>query len=90
MKGVIFKVRWKREGVIFETIREAEVWADGVANEMYGRVFNGYEELDYKVAYALSFFLAQERVWIVHTEEHFGIDGVIYKVWVTVVEGMTL
>lgn len=57
---------------------------------MYGRVFDGHEKQDYKVAYALSFFLAQERVWIVHKEEHFGIDGVIYKVWVTVVEGMNL
>ncbi|MEB9681944.1 hypothetical protein P4J24_08485 [Bacillus anthracis] len=66
------------------------MWAEGVANEMYGRVFDRYEKLDYKVAYALSFFLAQERVWIVHTEEHFGIDGVIYKVLVTVVEGMNL
>ena len=42
--------------VIFETVREAEVWADGVANEMYGRVFDGYETPDYKIAYALSFF----------------------------------
>lgn len=51
-------MRWKREDVIFETVREAEVWADGVANEMYGRVFDGYETPDYKIAYALSFFLA--------------------------------
>ncbi len=49
-------MRWKREKVIFDTIREAEVWADGVANEMYERVFNGYETLDYKIAYALTFF----------------------------------
>ncbi|MCR2586338.1 hypothetical protein NSP39_23935, partial [Salmonella enterica] len=57
----VFKVKWKREDIIFETIREAEVWAEGVANEMYGRLFDGYETLDYKIAYALSFFLAQER-----------------------------
>ena len=47
-------MKWKREDVIFETIREAEVWADGVANEMHGRLFDGYETLDYKIAYALS------------------------------------
>jgi len=75
-------VRWKREDVIFETIREAEVWADGVANEMYGRVFDGYETIDYKIAYALSFFLAQESVWIVHTEKHFEKGRFIYQVWV--------
>ncbi len=49
-------MRWKKEDVIFETMREAEVWADAVANEMYGRVFDGYETLDYKIAYALAFF----------------------------------
>ncbi|HHQ8909970.1 TPA: hypothetical protein ACSVZR_000107 [Bacillus cereus] len=38
-------MRWKREDVIFETIREAEAWADGVANEMHGRVFDGYETM---------------------------------------------
>jgi len=59
----------RREEVIFETMREAEVWADGVANEMHGRVFDGYETLDYKIAYALSFFLAQEREFTVCTEK---------------------
>ncbi|MDA1677141.1 MULTISPECIES: hypothetical protein [unclassified Bacillus cereus group] len=59
-------MKWKKEDVIFETIREAEVWADGVANEMYGRVFDGYETLDYKVAYALAFLLAQNREFNIH------------------------
>ncbi len=83
MKGVIFKVRWKREDVIFETIREAEVWADGVANEMYGRVFDGYETLDYKIAYALSFFLAQNQEFNIHTEVQFNENIDVYKVWIT-------
>lgn len=64
-------VKWEREDIIFETIREAEVWADSIANEMYGKVFDGYETTDYKIAYALSFFLAQNREFIVHTEEEF-------------------
>lgn len=64
-------MRWKGEAVIFETVREAEVWADGVANEMHGRVFDGYETPDYKIAYALSFFLAQNQDFIVHTEVSF-------------------
>ena len=83
MKGVIFKVRWKREDVIFETIREAEVWADGVANEMYGRVFDGYETLDYKIAYALSFFLAQNQELNINTEVEFNENIDVYKVWIT-------
>ncbi len=81
MKGVIFKVRWKREDVIFETMREAEVWADSIVNEMHGRVFDGYETLDYKIAYALSFFLAQEREFTVCTEKHFEKGRFIYRVW---------
>jgi len=52
--------------VIFETVREAEVWADGFVNEMYGRVFDGYETPDYKIAYALSLFLAQNQDFIPH------------------------
>jgi len=59
-------VRWKKEEIIFETIRETEVWADSIANEMYGRLFDGYETLDYKIAYALSFFLAQNQDFIPH------------------------
>ncbi|AND09892.1 hypothetical protein COD10_00780 [Bacillus thuringiensis] len=59
-------MRWKKEEVIFETIRETEVWADSIANEMYGRLFDGYETLDYKIAYALSFFLAQNQDFIPH------------------------
>ncbi|KAA6477123.1 hypothetical protein [Bacillus cereus] len=59
-------MRWKKEEVIFETIRETEVWGDSIANEMYGRLFDGYETLDYKIAYALSFFLAQNQHFIPH------------------------
>ncbi|HDR4455768.1 TPA: hypothetical protein QC445_000420 [Bacillus cereus] len=59
-------MRWKKEEVIFETIRETEVWGDSIANEMYGRLFDGYETLDYKIAYALSFFLAQNQDFIPH------------------------
>ncbi|HDR4884908.1 hypothetical protein [Bacillus cereus] len=67
--------------MIFETVREAEVWADRVANGMYGRVFDGYETPDYKIAYALSFFLVQNQDFIVHTEVSFKEERVIYKVW---------
>ncbi|ENQ3109159.1 hypothetical protein DN398_11785 [Bacillus sp. JAS102] len=76
-------MKWKREDVIFETIREAEVWADGVANEMYGRLFDGYETLDYKIAYALSFFLAQNREFNIHTEVEWSENIDVYKVWIT-------
>ncbi|GAB6415722.1 hypothetical protein bcgnr5372_09550 [Bacillus luti] len=74
-------MKWKREDRIFETIREAEVWADSIANEMYGRVFDGYETPDYKIAYALSVFLAQNQDFTVHTEVSFKEEIAVYKVW---------
>ncbi|RWQ72284.1 hypothetical protein [Bacillus cereus] len=76
-------MRWKKEEVIFATIREAEVWADGVANEMYGRVLDGYATRDYKVAYALAFFLAQNREFNIYTSVEFNHDIEVYKVWIT-------
>ncbi|MGF9766280.1 hypothetical protein [Bacillus albus] len=76
-------MRWKREDVIFETMREAEVWADGIANEMYGRVFGGYETRDYKIAYALSFFLAKNHEFNIHTEVEWNENIDVYKVWIT-------
>ncbi|AOY17890.1 hypothetical protein BGI23_22185 [Bacillus sp. ABP14] len=76
-------MRWKREDVIFETMREAEVWADGIANEMYGRVFGGYETRDYKIAYALSLFLAQNQEFNIHTEVEWNENIDVYKVWIT-------
>ncbi|HDX9641798.1 TPA: hypothetical protein ACGXMH_000563 [Bacillus mobilis] len=75
-------MKWKKEDVIFETMREAEVWADAVANEMYGRVFDGYETLDYKIAYALTFFLVQNREFNIYTNVEFNNDIKVYKVWI--------
>ncbi|PEA10663.1 hypothetical protein [Bacillus cereus] len=76
-------MKWEREDIIFETIREAEVWADSIANEMYGRLFDGYETPDYKIAYALSFFLAQNRELNIHTKVEFNNNIEVYKVWIT-------
>ncbi|CAI8814547.1 MULTISPECIES: hypothetical protein [Bacillus] len=76
-------IRWKSEEIIFDTLRESEVWADSIANEIYGRTIDGYITPDYKVAYALSFFLASVPNFIVHTETCVIKDSFIYKVWVT-------
>ncbi|MGG5739277.1 MULTISPECIES: hypothetical protein [Bacillus cereus group] len=75
-------MKWEREDIIFETIREAEVWADSIANEMYGRVFGGYETPDYKIAYALAFFLAQNQGFTVCTGVICEEDRMIYRVWI--------
>ncbi|MCU5376143.1 hypothetical protein OCA08_03205 [Bacillus cereus] len=77
-------MRWKTEEIVFETLRESEVWADSLANEIYGRTIDGYITPDYKIAYALSFFLASIPHFVVHTKKEAIKDPFIYKVWVTV------
>ncbi|MCZ8539895.1 hypothetical protein [Psychrobacillus psychrodurans] len=73
-------IRWKREEIIFETFYEADVWADSLANEIYGRIYDGYITSDYKIAYSLAFRLASIDTFRVNTQQ----DGLnIYKVWVT-------
>lgn len=73
-------IRWKREEIFFETLYEADVWADSLANEIYGRIYDGYITSDYKIAYSLAFRLASIDTFRVNTQQ----DGLnIYKVWVT-------
>ncbi|MFJ8104026.1 hypothetical protein [Lysinibacillus sp. RC79] len=79
------EIVWKREDFIFDTIRESEVWADSISNEMFGRTISGYITPDYKIAYSLAFFLAQIDEFQVHTknfyEKESGLD--LYKIWVS-------
>lgn len=51
-------IRGKEEEIIFDTMHEADVWADSIANEMYGRLYDRYNTPDYKIACALAFRLA--------------------------------
>lgn len=89
----MMEIEWKKETLIIETLRESEVWADSLANEIPSRTrtINGYITPDYKIAYALSFFLASNPDFVVHSEKSFRIrpgvkveDSFIYKVWVTI------
>lgn len=43
-------INWLIEDIVFETMLEADVWADSLVNEIYGRNFNGYITTDYKIA----------------------------------------
>lgn len=47
---------------------------------MYGRVFDGYETLDYKIAYALYFFLAQNQEFNIHAEVECNKNKNLYNV----------
>ncbi|WP_231391136.1 hypothetical protein MHH33_16960 [Paenisporosarcina sp. FSL H8-0542] len=72
-------MNWLVEDIVFETMLEADVWADSLVNEIYGRNFNGYITTDYKIACAMAFRLATARELRVFTSED---EPNRYKVWV--------
>ncbi|HDR4422889.1 TPA: hypothetical protein QCU60_004331 [Bacillus cereus] len=75
-------MKWNSENIMFDTLREAEVWADSIGNEIYGRVYDGYVTPDYKIAYALCFQLAEVPHFKVHTKIDVNNEPWLYKVWV--------
>lgn len=83
-------IRWKEEMLQFETLREAEVWADSIANEMHGRSITGYGTPDFKVATILAFYLAQVPEFRVHTAmvpldaEMFYQVEMFYQIWIEI------
>lgn len=86
-------IKWKQDDLIFDSWREAEIWGDSIANDIHGRTINGYITPDIKIASALSFLLALNPEYIVHTEKSFvvrpdikTIDSFFYKVWVTYID----
>jgi len=72
-------IKWNREEILFDTLYEADTWADSIENEIYGRIYNGYDTPYYKIAYSLAFRLASIKEYRVYTEN--SIEG-RYKVWV--------
>ncbi|MBG9691272.1 hypothetical protein J1907_12565 [Lysinibacillus sphaericus] len=72
-------IKWNIEQIIFDTLYEADTWADSIANEIYGRIYNGYDTPDYKIAYSLAFRLASIKGCRIYTE--CSIEE-RYKVWV--------
>lgn len=68
-------IKWNREEILFDTLYEADTWADSIANEIYGRIYNGYDTPDYKIAYSLAFRLAsikECRVIVLKVDIKFG------------------
>lgn len=74
-------LRWKREDFIFDSLYEADLWADSIGNEMYAKLYDGYNTPDYKIAYSLAFRLAEMKEFRVVTEIAINNDK-RYKVWV--------
>ncbi|WP_369902189.1 hypothetical protein [Bacillus manliponensis] len=76
------KSNCRQDTMIFDSMYEAETWADSICNEIYASVFDGYMTFDYKVAYALAFLLAEVTEFHVRTEKIFSENKFVYKVWV--------
>jgi hypothetical protein len=74
------EMKWERENIVFETLRESEVWADSKANKFYGGVITGYITPDYKKAYALAFLLAEIPQFSVRTKKEAEANEFVYKV----------
>lgn len=72
-------LRWKKEDIIFDSLHEADEWADSIGNEIYARLYDGYDTPDYKIAYSLAFRLAEMKEFRVVTE--IAMDN-RYNVWV--------
>ena len=72
----------KHEDIIFETMREADVWADSISNEIHGATINGYVTPDSKIAYSLAFILCQNPHYIVRSSEEIDHTPIRYKVWI--------
>lgn len=74
-------LRWKRENIVFDSFYEADVWADSIGDEIYANLYDGYDTPDYKIAYSLTFRLAEIKKFRVFAEVNMDNDK-RYKVWV--------
>lgn len=74
-------LNWNRENIVFDSLYEADVWADSIGNEIYARLYDGYDTPDYKIAYSLAFRLAEMKEFRVFAETTISKD-IRYKVWV--------
>lgn len=71
--------KWKKEENVFDTMREADMWADSIANEIYGRIYDSYSTPDYKIACSLAFRLASIkncRVYTEYEEERYKVHAI--------------
>lgn len=67
-------LRWKKEDIMFDSIREADVWADSIANEIFARLYDAYDTPDYKIAYSLAFRLSEIEKFRVVTKKNRVLD----------------
>lgn len=34
-------LRWGKEDIVFDSLYEADIWADSIGNEIYARLYDG-------------------------------------------------
>ncbi|KOO47060.1 hypothetical protein [Viridibacillus arvi] len=71
--------KWKKEEILFDTMYEADIWADSIVNEMHGGNYDSYSTPDYKIACSLAFRLASIkhcRVYTEHEEDRYKVYAV--------------
>ena len=73
--------KWKVENTVFDSLHEADVWADSIGNEMFAKLYDGYDTPDYQIAAFLAFRLAEMNEFRVLTQSTIG-EPVRYQVWV--------
>ena len=69
----------KKEEILFDTMYEADIWADSIANEIYGKIYDSYITPDYKIACSLAFRLASIkncRVYTEHTKDRYKVYAI--------------
>ncbi|WP_342438933.1 hypothetical protein NSS79_07960 [Paenibacillus sp. FSL L8-0436] len=82
-------IRWFREMMNFDTLREAEEWVyNGDAFNKIGTEFEGYTTGDPKLAYALLYNLVREntlnqRFHNIYADKEYRDGQTLYMVWVS-------
>jgi hypothetical protein len=89
------QIRWssgenREDHMIFDSLWEAEEWADSIRGDIIQGVFDGYTTPDQKVAFALAYYLAESAHYLAEWEQFIVYatktresDKFMYKVWVT-------
>jgi hypothetical protein len=82
-------IRWYKDGLKFETLRESHEWAHSVIYNEIGHKYDGYVTEDEKIAYSLVYELNRcntfngKSVNVFVHEEYKTPDGpIIYRIWI--------
>lgn len=82
-------IRWHKDGMKFETLRESHEWAYSVVYNEIGNIYDGYQTEDEKIAYSLVYELTRLNTFSSESVEVFAHElysnpetPIVYRVWV--------